>query len=181
MQCILCTLTWAMLHAKIGNVHADMGDVHAKIGNMHTDMGDVHADMGNVHADMGRQTRTIRVSPPTMLPYMLLHLPVHPLCTAFNIQCVIILLHCSSLSGHNPCLRYATEPGGKGEGGGEGGKGGGESSWCAWTAHQFAPSPHLPAPAFGWCATQRRGQFAPADDAPSFSASALLLLLLHNV
>ena len=93
--------------AKIGNMHADMGDVHAKIGN-------VHADMGNVHADMGRQTRTIRVSPPTMLPYMLLHLPVHPLCTAFNIQCVIILLHCSSLSGHNPCLRYATEPGGKG-------------------------------------------------------------------
>ena len=67
------------VHADMSNVHTNMGDVHADMGNVHTDTGNVHANMGDVHADMGRQTRTIRVSVPTMPSYILiLHLLVHP-------------------------------------------------------------------------------------------------------
>ena len=72
---------------------------------------------------MGRQTSTIRVSLPTntMPPYILLHLPK---CTSVQ-HTVFKMCHhtfakedmlCSSLSGHNPCLRNATEPEGEREG-----------------------------------------------------------------
>ena len=53
---------------------------------MQADTGIMKANMGDVHADMGRQTRTIRVSVPTMPSYILiLHLLVH-LSTPFNIH-----------------------------------------------------------------------------------------------